>query len=299
MSQTQSAPFQLEPIDRLGAAAIVGLDCGQPFDAPTLAAVEAAYRDFPILAFRDQRLTPQQLVAFTRQFGTLDVPDRTNYTYPGVPEVLVLSNEIGGDGKPIGVVDAGDFFHSDMSFIEAPAKSTILQAIKNSKTGGDTEFCNMYQVYDALPDDLRRRLEGRYGIHHVSKLRNPRVTVSTGRPDAKEYYARTESSVPEMLQPIVRTHPVSGRNAVYASPRFTLRIDGMEQGESDRLLDALFEIMQQGRFHYRHKWLDGDMVMWDNRCLNHRATGGYALPDVRRMHRTQVQGDKAFYRSGG
>jgi taurine dioxygenase len=98
------------------------------------------------------------------------------------------------------------------------------------------------------------------------------------------------------VQPIVRTHPETGRQALYISPRFTLAIEGMEDAQAQELLDALFAFMTDKRFHYRHQWRDGDLVIWDNRCLNHRACGGYALPDIRRMHRTTIVGDKPFYR---
>jgi taurine dioxygenase len=298
MVQTRDTGFRIEPIDEVGAGEVVGLNCGAPFDAPVLRAIEEAFAAYPILVFRDQRLDPRAQVAFTRQFGELEVSDRSNYAHPDAPEVLVLSNELGPDGKPVGVVDAGDFFHSDMQFSAEPVTSTILHAIVNPSRGGDTEFCNMHLVYDTLPGDVRARVEGRFGVHHPSKLRNPRVTVSSGRPDAKDYYASTEFRVPEMNQPVVRTHPVTGRRSLYVSPRFTLFIDGMERAESDELLDAVFALMQEPRFRYRHRWLYGDIVMWDNRCLNHRATGGYVLPDVRRMHRTQVRGAAAFYRPG-
>lgn len=296
MSQTHTGGFRIDSVSPVGAGEVVGLDCAAPLDSQALRAIEDAFAAHPILVFREQQLDARTQVAFTRQFGELEVSDRSNYSHPQAAEVLVLSNEIGPDGKPVGVVDAGDFFHSDMQFSEEPVTSTILHTIKNPSRGGDTEFCNMYLVHDALPAALRKRLEGRYGVHHPSKLRNPRVTVSSGRPDAKDYYASTESRVPDMKQPIVRTHPVTGRQSLYVSPRFTLFVDEMAPTESDALLDAIFDLMKEPRFQYRHKWRDGDIVMWDNRCLNHRATGGYVLPDVRRMHRTQVRGGRAFYR---
>jgi taurine dioxygenase len=154
----------------------------------------------------------------------------------------------------------------------------------------------MYQVYDALPDDLRRRVEGRQGIHHISKNINPRVNVSTARTDAAAYYKEREKATRHMLQPMVRTHPETGRQALYASPRFTIGIADMDDAEAQPLLDRLFEIMLEPRFRYRHTWRDGDLVAWDNRCLNHMACGGYSLPDTRRMHRTTIRGDKPFYR---
>jgi taurine dioxygenase len=168
--------------------------------------------------------------------------------------------------------------------------------VRNPRTGGDTEFCNMYQVYDALGDDLKRQVEGRYGIHHISKLKNPRVTVSAGRSDAAAYYRQRERETEPVLQPMVRTHPETGRQALYVSPRFTIGIADMAEAEAQQLLDRLFALMLEPRFHYRHRWRNGDLVIWDNRCLTHQACGGYALPDIRRMHRTTIRGDRPFYR---
>jgi taurine dioxygenase len=286
---------EISQVSPLGAGEVRGLDASRPFDDATLRELRAAFAAYPILVFRDQPLSVPELVAFTEQFGELEISDRSNYAHPDHDAVLILSNELRPDGTAVGVVDAGDFLHSDMQFSPTPATATILQAIRNPSRGGDTEFCNMYQVYDALPDDVRRRAAGRTAINHPSKLRNPRVLVSTARPDAKEYYAATESLVPDMHHPVIRTHPETGKQAVYVSPRFSLAIDGLEPAESDELLDAIFAVMADKQFRYRHRWRDDDIVMWDNRCLTHRATGGYLLPDIRRMHRTQIQGEVPFY----
>jgi len=278
------------------AGEVVGLDCSGPLDADTLAALKRTMLDFPVVAIRDQTLAPRQQAAFSRQLGPLEAQDRKTYCHPDDQDILILSNELHPDGTAVGIVDAGDYWHSDSSHLEEPCRATVLYAVKNPTTGGDTEFINMYQVYDALPDDLRRRIEGRHGIHHISKIRNPRVNVSTARTDAVAYYKEREKATADMLQPMVRTHPETGRQALYASPRFTIGIADMDDAESQPLLDRLFAIMLEPRFRYRHKWRDGDLVVWDNRCLNHQACGGYSLPDIRRMHRTTIRGDKPFYR---
>ena len=278
------------------AGEVVGLDCSVPLDAGTLAALKRTMLDFPVVAMRDQTLTPRQQAAFSRQLGPLEAQDRKTYCHPEDEDILILSNELRPDGTAVGIVDAGDYWHSDSSHLEEPCRATVLYAVKNPATGGDTEFINMYQVYDALPDDLRRRVEGRNGIHHVSKIINPRVNVSTARTDAVAYYKAREKATKEMLQPMVRTHPETGRQALYVSPRFTIGIADMDDAEAQPLLDRLFEIMLEPRFRYRHTWRDGDLVVWDNRCLNHQACGGYSLPDTRRMHRTTIRGDKPFYR---
>src|SRR5215831_12410700 len=217
------------------AAEVVGLDCAVPLDAATLAALERAMLDFPVVAIRDQRLTPRQQAAFSRQLGALEPQDRKTYCHPDDQDILILSNELNPDGSAVGIVDAGDYWHSDSSHLEEPCRATVLYVVKNPATGGDTEFINMYQVYDALPDDLRRRVEGRYGIHHISKIRNPRVNVSTARTDAVAYYKEREKATRDMLQPIVRTHPETGRQALYVSPRFTIGIADMADAEAQPL----------------------------------------------------------------
>lgn len=288
--------FTVARLSQAGAAEIVGLDCSRPLDDTTLAALRQTMCDYPVIAIRDQNLSARQQAAFSRQIGPLEAQDRKTYCHPDDLDVLILSNEIRPDGTAVGIVDAADFWHSDSSHLEEPCRATVLYAVRNPKNGGDTEFCNMYQVYDALPDDLKRRVEGRYGVHHISKSRNPRVTISTARTDAAAYYRERERATKDVRQPMVRTHPETGRQALYVSPRFTIGISDMPDAEAQPLLDRLFEIMLEPRFHYRHRWRDGDLVIWDNRCLNHRACGGYSLPDIRRMHRTTIRGDKPFYR---
>ena len=290
----QATSFQVNEIDARGAAEIVGLDCSRPLDSGTVAELMQAFREHPVLAVRDQHLSPHEQTAFTRYFGPLEVHTVSTYNHPDDDGVQIISNELRPDGTAIGVVDAGDFWHSDSSFKPEPCKCTLLHAIKNPEHGGDTAFDNLTQAYDTLPGELKARVDGRLAYHHLSKLKNPRVSVSAVRPGANEHYART-NGLPEILQPVVRTHPETGRRSLYVSPRFTLRIDGMDEAESEALLLQLFDHMQQDRFIYTHKWRDHDLLIWDNRCLNHLATGGYALPDIRRMHRTAVKDEPAYF----
>jgi taurine dioxygenase len=262
-------------------------------------AIYQAFLDQQVLVIRDQAMTPLEQVAFSEMFGELEWQENRLYAHPDHDKVLILSNEIRPDGTAVGVVDAGDFWHSDSSHHEIPVNATILQSVSISSEGGDTDFCNMYAAYAALPDDVKQKIAGRYGVHHVSKAINPRVTISADRPDAKEFYAARIKDRPKVLQPLVRTHDETGRQALYVSPRFTIGIDGMDDDQAQPLLDQLFAAITTAArpYHYRHKYRDGDVVMWDNRSVVHRATGGYKLPDIRRLHRTTVVGDtKPFYR---
>jgi taurine dioxygenase len=281
-------------IRKLGAALgaeIVGADLNALCDTD-FAILRRAFHDHQVLAIRDQTLSAAAQLAFSRRFGALEDQLNAHYTVPEYPEVLVLSNDI-RDGKPVGLIDGGDFWHSDSSHREHPSMATILYAVKNPKHAGDTEFANMHAAYEGLPQDMKGRIAHLKGIHAVSKLKNKRVSVSPRRPDAKDFYER-QKSLPDQVWPIVRTHPVTGKKALYVSPRFTIGIEGLAQSEADEILDSLFAHQIRPEFVYRHAWQDRDLVMWDNRSVIHRATGGYVYPDVRTMHRTVVAGDAPF-----
>jgi taurine dioxygenase len=286
--------FTVTPVGTAGAAEITGFDAARPLEPDELARFKRAWLQFPILAIRDQHLSAPEQARFTALFGELVNEENRQFVHPDDGNVLILTNELRPDGTPIGVVDAGDFFHADSSHKERPVAMTFLQTVRLPAHGGDTEFANMAMVYDALPADVRRAVEGRKAWHHVSKIGNKRVTISANRPGADDFYAAQARERPAMLQPVVRTHPVSGRKSLYVSPRFTQQIEGLSNEESDAILDRIFALMVEPRFVYRHVYRDGDFVMWDNCCLNHRACGGYALPEVRRMHRTTVIGGVAF-----
>ena len=279
---------------RLGStmgAEITGIDLNcltsREFDE-----IRDGFHAHKVIAIRDQNLSPAAQLAFSRRFGTLEDQLNAHYTIDGYPEVLVLSNDV-RDGKPVGLVDGGDFWHSDSSHREYPSMATILFSVQNPSTGGDTEFADMAAAHEALPEAMKGRIAPLRGIHAVSKLRNKRVQISPRRPDGKDFYER-QKAIPDQIWPLVRSHPVTGQLALYLSPRFTIGIEGMAQAEADDILDALFEHQIRPEFVYRHKWQDRDLVMWDNRCVIHRATGGYDYPDVRTMHRTVVAGDKPF-----
>jgi taurine dioxygenase len=288
--------MKINPFANNFGAEITGVDLKDPSKEIT-ERVYQAFLDHQMLVVRDQDLSPLEQVAFTKRYGTLEWQENVKHSHPDHDKVLVLSNEIRPDGTAVGVVDAGDFWHSDSSHHEHPVKVTILMSIRTPSQGGATDFCDMYSVYDALPESTKQKINGRYGIHHASKALNPRVKISENRPGAKEFYAKQAKERPMVRQPLVRTHDETGRQALYVSPRFTLGIEDMDDSEAQPLLDELFEyiISEERKFHYRHYYREGDLVLWDNRCIVHRATGGYAKDDIRRLHRTTVVGERAFY----
>jgi taurine dioxygenase len=282
---------KVNKIGKAMGAEITGVDLTKVSDAE-FEKIRDAFHEHQVIAIRDQKLSPAQLVGFSNRFGPLEDQLNARYTLPDFPEVLVLSNDM-KDGKPIGLIDGGDFWHSDSSHREKPSMATILHALKNPKQGGDTQFASMYAAYDALPDEWKKRIAGLKAVHAVSKLKNKRVKVSERRPDAKDHY-EFQKSIPDQVWPMVRTHPATGKKALYISPRFTIGIEGMSEAEADEILDYLFAHQVRPEFTYTHKWKDGDLVIWDNRSVIHRGAGGYTYPDVRTMHRTVVAGEAVY-----
>lgn len=271
------------------AAEIHGVDL-KNIDEGLFSRIQHEFIEHRVLVFRDQTIEPHHQIAFSERFGPLEILFEEHQRVAGYPEVAVLGNEK-VDGKHIGVVAAGDYWHSDQSYGKKTGLATFLFARKLPTTGGDTEFADLYGAYESLPAEIKQRIEGRYGVHRVSKLSNPRVKVT--REGGEEYYKKRENEE-DVLHPMVRTHPVSRRKLLFISPRFTVAIDGMDDEEAQPLLDQLFDYQTRPANVYRHKWRPGDFVMWDNRCTNHRATGGYAMDDIRMLHRTTALGDEPF-----
>jgi len=233
--------MEVRKLGRSIGAEVTGVDLRRLNDA-SAEGIREAFLAHQVLAIRDQQLTPAAQTAFSRWFGPLEDQLNAHYTVEDHPEVLVLSNDI-KDGKPVGLIDGGDFWHSDSSHRDKPSMATILHAVKNPRKGGDTEFANMHAAYETLPEDLKRRIAGLKGVHAVSKLRNKRVTVSSRRPDGKDFYER-QKSTPDQVWPLVRTHPVTGKKALYVSPRFTIGIEGLPEEAADEILERLFKLNQ-------------------------------------------------------
>ena len=277
--------------DAMGAE-IIGIDLNR-LDDETFDLINDAYLEHQMLCIRNQKLDPGAMVDFSERFGEVLPHDNLKFTLKSHPKILVLSNDIDENGNQIGVIDAGDAWHTDHQFKTHPANCTILYSLKNPSEGGHTDFTNMYAAYDALPEDTKDRIADLRGHHSISKLKNKRVEISGAREDAVEFYKRQEREIPDVEHPLVRVHPVTGRKSLYCSPRFTIGLKGddLSEDDADGLLDELSAQSIKKEFRYRHSWADGDVVMWDNRCVNHRATGGYTYPDIRHLYRTTVEGE--------
>ncbi len=283
--------FQINRLSDVLGAEITGLDLSRELSDDAFARIHEAFLTYQVLCFRRQTLTPRDQIAFSRRFGSVVIHDNAQFALKGNEEILVLSNDLDADGNHIGVVDAGDTWHSDLQFKPNPAKCTILYSLRNPSTGGATDFTNQYLAYESLDPATRNRIASINGVNSISKLKNKRALISGERKNAAQFYRKQERANPDTEHPLARVHPETGRISLYCSPRFTYRLSGMTEEEGDTLLDKLIGHSIRSEHRYRHHWKDGDVVMWDNRCVNHRATGGYTFPDIRLIHRTTVMAD--------
>lgn len=265
--------FDIRPLADALAAEVIGLDVSRPLDPATFTAIHQAHLDYLVLVFRNQRLTPQQQIDFSSRFGALDAhPSQGDAHLPGFPDILVISTKR-ENGKDVGIRNAGPMWHSDLAYRERPALGSMLYARELPEHGGDTGFANMVKAYAALPERLKKIVEGKRAL--FCSTRNPSLKA---------------------LHPIARTHPETGRKSIFVNPQLTTRIDGMEPTESATLLAELYQHSQQPAFIYWHKWRPGDLAFWDNRCVLHIADHT-RLDDptyIRHMHRTTIAGDVPF-----
>jgi taurine dioxygenase len=275
---TTGQGFTVRPLSPLMAAEIVGLDLREPLGAATRQAVHDAFVHYQVLAFRDQSLSKQQQVAFTEQFGTLERHVATNRG-GDIPLLHVVSN-LNAEGEPSGKVKS-TAWHSDKSFRPEPSMATILHAVIMPPDGGDTCFANMYAAYEAQDDAEKASLDGLRVIH------------SWELSQQKSGLRATEEEIrdaPPMSHPLVRVHPDSGRKCLFMGLHAS-HIDGWPMADGRALLARLEAHTTQDRFIYRHKWYAGDLLMWDNRCLLHRADPNFdAAVYPRVLHRTCLRG---------
>ena len=265
-------------------AEVAGLDLSKPLSPEILAEVKAAWASHSVVAFPNQPLSLDALEAFTQQIGAFGV-DPFIAPMPGRPNVLELRRE--PDEK---ATNFGAGWHSDWSFQKEPPAATLLRSEVTPPVGGDTLFADCSRAYDALSDAMKAVLAPLRAIHSATRA------YGTQGVFARETEKRTMEIIVSseadktLSHPLVRTHPVTGRKALFVSPTYTVGIEGMSLKESHAILGFLFSHMTQEEFIYRHKWRAGMLLMWDNRCTVHLAEGGYD-GHLRVMHRTTVAGD--------
>lgn len=265
-------------------AQIVGLDLARPLSKDQLAEVKAAWARHAVVAFPDQPLTLDALEAFTQEIGPFG-EDPFIKPMPGHPNVLELRRE--PDEK---ATNFGAGWHSDWSFQARPPAATLLRSEVVPPVGGDTLFADCAAAYEALSLPMREMLSGLRAVHSASRAYGTKGVFA--RETEKRTMEIIVSSEAEktVSHPLVRTHPVTGRKALFVSPVYTVGIEGMTGPESAAILGFLFQHMTDARFVYRHKWRPGMLLMWDNRCTMHFAEGGYD-GHLRVMHRTTVAGE--------
>ncbi|MBV8240903.1 MAG: TauD/TfdA family dioxygenase [Hyphomicrobiales bacterium] len=274
-------------------ASIEGMDLAQPIPDSDFKQILRALGEHGVLCFPKQRLETEQFARFGRRFGELEINVANQFHEPGFPEVMVLSN-MTENGKPIGLGDAGQGWHTDMSYSKEIALANVLYAIKvparDGRPLGDTQFRNMHAAYEDLPDEIKRRLEGRTATHDFAKFWD----MMRARPGSRRaaLTAEQRAKKPPVSQPIFRTHPITGRTVLYCNPGYATRIDGMPEAESAELLEYLFKHQQQRKYFYAHAWAEGDVLMWDNIGTVHNAVADYLPDEPRYMRRVQVMATK-------
>ena len=270
----------------------IGVDLSQPLDDAAFREIEAAFHDNIVVSFRGQTLSNEQHIDFSRRFGELEVHIVKKYLLPGHPEILLVSNVKNAAGELIGLADAGFTWHSDVSYRQFPSRCSLLYAKevphRDGVALGDTVFANCVAAYEALPAAMKRRLEGLEAIHRYSSRRR---VENSPRP---KLTAAQLAETPDIAHPIVRTHPHTGRKAIYVTAGECVGIEGIPEDEALGLIEELDAHCVRPEFLYRHRWRVGDLVMWDNATAMHLAICDYALPDRRLMHRTTVIGGQPF-----
>ncbi|MEQ8193677.1 MAG: TauD/TfdA family dioxygenase [Rhodospirillales bacterium] len=278
-----NAPFTRRALSPLMAAEIVGLDLSRPVGENLRDAILETFNRDHVLVFRDQHLSKAEQIAFTETFGELEPHVNADFRGHEFPHLHVVNN-LGPDGKPArALTNKGNYaWHTDKSYMAVPSLATLLFAVEVPPEGGDTEFADMQAAYAALSDDMKARIGTLRMVHSWERSRE-----KSGSKPATEQEKR---DAPPVVHPLVRTHPATGAKSLYIGTHAS-HVEGWPRADGERLLKELQDFATQERFIYRHRWRPGDLVMWDNRCLLHRATDTYDMDKHRRiLHRTVVRG---------
>ena len=277
----------VRPLSAACGAEVTGVDARKPLAADDVAKLHRALAENGILLFRDVKVTPEEHIAFSRQFGPLESHVVGEFNLKEHPEVFVVSN-IKENGKLKGAVYAGQYWHSDLSYMAKPSLGSLLLCHEMPEIGGNTMWANMYKAWETLSGPLKGFLSGLQAVHDYSHAYDTFFAHLKERPPLT---AEQRAKTPPVVHPLVRTHPVTGRKALYVNEGFTTGIVGMPREESQPILDMLFRHSTRPEFIYRHQWRVGDLMFWDNRCTMHYALADYDFSVRRLMHRTTLAGD--------
>lgn len=268
-------------------AEVRGVDMRRTLDPATFSELHDIWMEHLVLVFPGQRVTDPEHVAFTRFFGEPEIFHQKIIRSGRTKEIFRVSNVDEDDNlmppdHPVAQqVALAQFWHTDSSYRQIPCTGALLHGVEVSRTGGETQFTNMYLVYDALPDALKRRIEGRSAQHDFGHMH----TQAALKPLTEE----EEAAMPPVWQPMVRKHPVTGRKSLYISPIYNNAVEGMPPDEGRQLIKELTKFAADPRFVYQHRWETDDVLMWDNRCTMHQVTP-FDPRERRVMHRTTIVG---------
>lgn len=283
----RGGPIDVIPTGAALGAELRGVDL-RDLDATQFAALKRAWHDHQVVLVRGQTLSDQDLIAFSRRFGDLDlapIQETGRRFVEGLPEIYIVSN-VTVNGQPIGSLGAGEaVWHTDMSYLDVPPMASMLYALEVPPAGGNTSFCSMYAVYEALPGDLKRRIAN-------LKIKHDGTYNSGGYLRQGVTATDDPRKSPGAVHPLVCTHPDTGRQMLYLGRRRNAYLMGLELAESEALLDQLWEFVAAPQFAWEHVWRVGDLVLWDNRCTMHRRDP-FDASARRIMHRTQIKGSAA------
>ena len=280
--------ISIQKVSTAVGAVVEGVDLSASISPEVFETLKHAIAEHGVLVFRKQQLTPAQHIEFSRQFGALETHVISEALLADYPEIYVISNVV-ENGKPKGRAYAGTYWHSDLSYMPIPAMGSMMYALQIPEIGGDTMFANMYLAYETLSSGLQRLLGQLWAVHHFGHA-DKRYFSKRG--DKARLNEAERKKTPPVEHPVVRTHPTTGRKALFINPGFTSHFVNMTEEESEPLLEYLFQHITQPAFIYRHRWQVNDLVFWDNRCTIHHAIRDYGEDSPRHMHRTTICGDK-------
>jgi taurine dioxygenase len=289
MSTDVTDRIRIRPLSAPIGACVEGVDLSQALDNETFEQIENAYDKYSVLVFRGQKLTPEQHISFGRRFGSLEIHVVKKALLKGYPEILVISNIKNETGEDIGLSDAGQTWHTDTSYRQRPSRGSILYALEiphgdDGVALGNTKFAGTAKAYEDLPAAMKNKLLGLKAVHSYGFRRRPE-----GSQRAK-ITAQVLHETPDIAHPVVRTHPKTGRKALYVFEGECIGIEGMPATEAVPLIDDLTQHCIQDKYIYEHKWKVGDVVMWDNAATLHLAVCDYKLPRRRLLHRVTIEG---------